>query len=155
MRVPTVSLRHEEEIIVAGSSRKTSWFIYFYISMYIFSIFTTVSIFFFWGGAHHNCWLVKIVFYLGVLAQPMCITGVGGSSWECTFTWNFCLNQDLRYFTCHGSNELPTLLLTRVGGVYTHWWLCTALDLLHALDDAQSIFGEIAFPWICSHLACL
>lgn len=154
MRVPTVSLRHEEEIIVAGSSRKTSWFIYFYISMYIFSIFTTFS--FFWGGAHHNCWLVKIVFYLGfILAQPMCITGVGGSSWECTFTWNFCLNQDLRYFTCRGSNEVPTLLLTRVGGVYTHWWLCTALDLLHALDDAQSIFGEIAFPWICSHLACL
>lgn len=144
MRVPTVSLRHEEEIIVAGSSRKTSWFIYFYISVYIFSMFTTASNYFiFLGwGAHHICWLVKILLYLGVFAQPMCITGDGGILlriyiYSESFAWTRI------YVIFRGSNEVPT----RVGGAFpltggfVPLWIC----FMHLMMRNQ-FFGKLLSP---------
>lgn len=50
MRVPTVSLRHKEEIIVAGSSRKTLIYLFIYIYVYFLLICNCLN--FFLGGGH-------------------------------------------------------------------------------------------------------
>lgn len=70
--------------------------------------------------------------------------GLGCSlfSWGCTFPKNVCLIQDL--CLCCSSTKVPVLRLACVGSTDAHCCLY-ALDLLHALDDAQSILGGNCF----------